>query len=69
MKVKITVEYEVEPGKELNSKEQSNVVGMLMRMTRNRLMALRGRMLGGEQARTGWEVKVKEISMEPVTKS
>lgn len=69
MKVKVTVEYEVEPEKELNAKEHSNVVGMLVRQTRNRLTGFVGRRLGGEHSTTGWEVEVSHVDVEAVKKS
>lgn len=69
MKIKITVEYDVNPGRELNSREQTNVVGMLKRLTRNRLQGFVGQRLGGEHSSTGWEVHVQEVTLEPVTKS
>ena len=68
MKVKFSVEYEVEPDHELNAKEQSNVVGMLQRLTRNRVLANVGRRVGGEGAATGWEVDIKSITIDPVSK-
>jgi len=71
MKVKITVEYDVTPeeGKELSSKEHNNMVGMLQRITRNRVMGYLGREVGNEHVSTGWEVKINEITVTPVTKS
>jgi hypothetical protein len=63
MKVKVTVEYEVEPEHELNQKEHSNMVGMLVRMTRNRIVGFQGRRLGGEHAKTGWEVHVSDVEV------
>lgn len=69
MKVKITVEYEVKPEKELNVKEHSNVVGMLVRQTRNRITGFVGHRLGGEHSATGWEVEVTRVNVEAVKKS
>ena len=69
MKVKITVEYDVEANHELQGKEITNVVGMLQRMTRNRLNGFQGKHLGGEHAPTGWEVEVKGIAVEAVKKT
>lgn len=69
MKVKITVEYDVEPEHELNGREHSNMVGMLARMTRNRLIGFKGQTLGGEHAKTGWEVSVDDVEVSPVKKA
>ena len=71
MKVKITVEYDVSPegDKELSPKEHSNMVGMLQRLTRNRLMGYLGQQVGNEQVSTGWEVTIDNITFAPVTKT
>lgn len=69
MKVKITVEYDVEADHELQGKEITNVVGMLQRMTRNRVLGFQGQHLGGEHASTGWEVEVKGVTVEAVSKT
>jgi len=71
MKVKITVEYDVDPevGKELTPREYSNMVGMLQRLTRNRLTGYVGQCVGNDHVSTGWEVKVNQIAISPVTKS
>lgn len=70
MKVKITVEYDVDPGegKELSSKEQHNMVGALQRLTRNRLAGYLGQQVGSEQVSTGRGVTIKDILITPVTK-
>lgn len=64
MKVKLSVEIDVEPEKELTAKEQANVSGMLVRISRNRLNALLGQRLGGNQQAVGWEVVVQKIEVE-----
>ena len=71
MKVKLTVEYDVSPegGKELNPKEHHNMVGMLQRITRNRLMGYLDQQVGNEQVSTGWEVTIDGITITPVTKT
>jgi len=71
MKVKITVEYDVSPqeGKELNAKEQNNMVGMLQRLTRNRVVGYIGREVGSEQVSTGWEVVINAVDVTPVSKT
>jgi hypothetical protein len=71
MKVKITVEYDVEPegGKELSPKEHSNMVGMLQRITRNRVLGYRGQQMGNEHVSTGWEVTITDVTVLPVTKT
>lgn len=69
MKVRIAVEFEVEADHELNPKEHSNMVGMLSRLTRNRVSAYHGQRVGGEHATTGWEVDIKAINVEPLTKA
>lgn len=69
MKVKVLVEYEVESEKELLGRDHSNMVGMLVRMTRNRVFGFVSRRLGGEGAATGWEVNVKAIEVAPVTRT
>jgi hypothetical protein len=69
MKVKIAVEFEVEADHELSPKEHHNMVGMLSRLTRNRVNAYLGQKVGGEKIATGWEVEVKTIKVEPVSKT
>lgn len=69
MRVKITVEYDVEPERELNGREHSNMVGMLTRLTRNRLAGFQGQVVGGEHAKTGWEVKVDGVEVTAVKKA
>lgn len=72
MKIKITVEYDVEPsveGKELNPKELSNMVGMLQRITRNRVMGYLGQEVGNDHVSTGWEVTINAIDVAPVSKT
>jgi hypothetical protein len=54
MKVTISVEFDVEPEKELSGKEKANVNGMLTRMTRHRLEA--------------WEVMVKGMNVSATSK-
>jgi len=68
MKVTLTVEFEVEPEKELNLKEQANVQGMMVRKARARLDALRGQRLGGEIQTVGWEVTVNNIEVSSPSK-
>jgi hypothetical protein len=68
MKVTLTVEFDVEPEKELNAKEQGNVAGMLVRKARARLDALRGQRLGGEKQAVGWEVTVNNVEVAPLSK-
>lgn len=68
MKVTLTVEFEVEPEKDLSSKEESNVTGMLVRATRNRMNALLGQRLGGQVQPTGWEVNVKKVNVVGTSK-
>ncbi len=63
MKVTLTVEFEVEPEKELTSKEQANVVGMMVRKSRARLAALVSQRLGGEAQPVGWEVTVRGVEV------
>ncbi|GAF96251.1 unnamed protein product [marine sediment metagenome] len=63
MKVTLTVEFEVEPEKELTSKEQANVTGMMIRKARSRLGALVGQRLGGEVQAVGWEVSVQTVDV------
>jgi hypothetical protein len=71
MKIKIEVEYDVETegGKELNSKEHSNMVGMLQRLTRNRVMGYLGQQVGNEHVSTGWEVTINAIDIKAATKT
>jgi hypothetical protein len=69
MKVKIAVEFEVEPDHELSPKEHSNMVGMLSRLTRNRVLAYHGQRVGGEHVTTGWEVDIKAITVGPLSKT
>jgi len=71
MKVKYTIEFEVEPvaGRELSAKEHSNIVGMLQRIMRNRLMGFVNQQVGAEHVPTGWEVTVKDIDISAVTKT
>jgi hypothetical protein len=69
MKVKIEVEFDVEPDSELNARDHHNVVGMLARLTRNRVQAYLGKRVGGERASTGWEVTVKDVAVNPLTKT
>lgn len=69
MKVKIAVEFEVEADHELTPKEHHNMVGMLSRLTRNRVTAYQGQRVGGEHVSTGWEVAIKTISVEPISKA
>ena len=68
MKVTLTVEFEVEPEKDLNGKEEANVNGMLRRVARNRLAALVGRRLGGEVQAVGWEVYVRGLEVVGASK-
>ena len=68
MKVQLTVEFELEPEKELEMKEVANVTGMMVRQTRNRLHALVGRRLGGEKQAVGWEVHVKNVDVKAPSK-
>jgi hypothetical protein len=68
MKVTISVEFDVEPEKELSGKEKANVNGMLTRMTRHRLEALLERRLGGGQQDVGWEVMVKGMNVSATSK-
>ena len=69
MKVKIEVEFEVEADHELNPKELHNMVGILSRLTRNRVLAYQGQRVGGEHVATGWEVDIKGIKVAPVSKT
>ena len=69
MKVKIAVEFEVETDHELNPKEHHNMVGMLRRLTRNRVNGYVGQRVGGEHATTGWEVDIKAVTVEPISKT
>ena len=69
MKVKIAVEFEVETDHELTPKEHHNMVGMLSRLTRNRILAYAGQRVGGEHVSTGWEVEIKTIHVEPLSKA
>lgn len=69
MKVKIAVEFEVDADHELSPKEHHNMVGMLSRITRNRINAYLGQRVGGEHAATGWEVIVKAVTVEPLPKA
>lgn len=69
MKVKIAVEFEVEADHELSAKEHHNMVGMLARLTRNRLNAYLGHHVGGEQVSTGWDVDIKAIKVEAASKT
>ena len=69
MKVKIEVEFEVEPDHELNSKQHHNMVGMLSRLARNRLTGYLGQRVGGEHVSTGWEVNIKNIKVNPLSKT
>jgi hypothetical protein len=69
MKVKIEVEFDVEADHELNPKELHNVVGMLNRLTRNRVNAYQGQRVGGDHISTGWEVDIKAIKVSPVSKT
>lgn len=69
MKVKIIVEYDVEPERELQGKEISNAVGMLQRVTRNRVSSLQSQRLGGEHASVGWEVRVNDVEVSVETKA
>lgn len=69
MKVKIAVEFEVEAERELTPKEHHNMVGMLNRLTRNRVLGYQGQRVGGEYAQTGWEVNIKAIEVLPATKT
>lgn len=71
MKVTLHLEFEVEPDegedglpRELNAREEKNVAGMLQRMVRHRLEALRGVRAGGEKAPVGWEVTIKDIDAQ-----
>jgi predicted thioesterase len=68
MKVTLTVEVEVEPEKDLNAKEQSNVTGMMVRVARNRLTALVGQRLGGDHQSVGWEVSVSNVDVSAASK-
>lgn len=68
MKVTLTVEFEVEPEKELTSKEQANVTGMMIRKARGRLGALVGQRLGGEARAVGWEVTVGKVEVSGQSK-
>ena len=68
MKVTLMVEFEVEPEKELNGKEQSNVTGMMVRKARSRLGALVGQRLGGEVQSVGWEVNVTKVDVSAQSK-
>jgi hypothetical protein len=45
------------------------MVGMLSRLTRNRVLAYKDQRVGGEHATTGWEVDIKNINVEPLTKA
>lgn len=69
MKVKVIVEYDVESEKELNNREHSNAVGMLQRVTRNRVRPLVSQRLGGEHAAVGWEVRVNDVEVSVETKA
>jgi len=76
MKVTLQFEFEVEPDegedglpKELKPRDEKNVAGMLQRMVRNRLEALRGVRAGGEKAPVGWEVTIKSIESQVVGKT
>jgi len=68
MKVTLSVEFDVEPEKELTAKEQGNIAGMLVRKTRARLNALRGQRLGGEKQAVGWEVTVNNVAVTTASK-
>lgn len=68
MKVILTVEFDVEPEKELNAKETANATGMMVRVTRNRLRALFGQRLGGERQAVGWEVAVRNVEVSALSK-
>lgn len=68
MKIQLTVELELEPEKELDSKELANATGMMVRQVRNRLNALVGRRLGGEKQAVGWEVHVKSVEVQAPSK-
>lgn len=68
MKIKIQVEYEVNPHSELSSKAHSNLVGALNRLTRNRVTALLGKVVGGDQVETGWESEIRSVEVAPVSK-
>lgn len=63
MKVTLMVDFEVEPEKELTKKEEANIMGMMVRVSRHRLGALVGRRLGGEISPVGWEVTVKDLNV------
>lgn len=69
MKVRVILEYDVEPEKELNNREHSNAVGMLQRVTRNRVMPLVSQRLGGEHAAVGWEILVNSVVVSVETKA
>lgn len=63
MKVTLTVDFEVEPEKELTKKEEANIMGMMVRVSKHRLGALIGRRLGGEVQPVGWEVTVTHLDV------
>lgn len=68
MKVRLELEIDVQPEDEITSRQEQNVVGMLQRFVNNRLQALVGQRLGGEKAKTGWEIKVESLSTNLVSK-
>lgn len=69
MRVKLTVEYDVEPERSgLQPKEEANIVGMLNRLTRTRLSSFIGSSFGGQKVKTGWEINVRGVKVEPVGK-
>ena len=68
MKVTLTVDFEVESEKDLTKKEEANVTGMLVRVSKHRLGALIGRRLGGEKQTVGWEVDVNAIQVRGESK-
>ena len=63
MKVTLNVDFEVEPEKDLTKKEEANVMGMMVRVSKHRLGALIGRRLGGEVEPVGWEVTVRGLEV------
>ena len=69
MKVKVIVEYDVVTEKDLVGRDLSNMVGMLVRQTRNRVRGFVTKRLGGDQVETGWEVTVKGVEVSPETKT
>jgi len=68
MKVTLTVEFEVDPDKELTVKEQANATAMLRRKAKARLNALVGQRHGGEKQFVGWEVTVRKVDVTAPSK-